>query len=209
MASFSQTPDDMALLTTSSARRPGRAAPYLASLLALVGLSAGLTPTAVDAAQDTPPATVSRVDLDRYAGTWFELARFPNRFQQQCAAEVMATYSTRPDGRIDVVNRCRRQDGGMTEAAGVARSVSPGSDARLKVRFAPAFLSFLPFVWGDYWIVDLADDYSTAVVGSPDRQYLWLLARTATVPEPIYQRLLAAAAREGYDIERLVRTPQN
>lgn len=204
MASFSQTLDDMALLTPSGTLS-GHRARHLAPLLVLLG---GLLPTSVvDAAQDTPPATVERVDLDRYVGTWFELARFPNRFQQQCAGDVTATYRTRPDGRIDVVNRCRRQDGGMTEAAGIARSVSPGSDARLKVRFAPAFLSFLPFVWGDYWILDLADDYSTAVVGSPDRQYLWLLARTATVPEPTYQRLLAAAAREGYDIERLVRTP--
>jgi apolipoprotein D and lipocalin family protein len=176
-------------------------------------VSGGLVCTMVAAAagqerQAAPPNTVPRVDLDRYVGTWFELARFPNRFQEQCVGEVTATYRARPDGRLDVINSCRREDGTMTEAKGVARSVSPGSDARLEVRFAPAFLSFLPFVWGDYWIIDLASDYSTAVVGSPDREYLWLLARTATVPEPVYQELLEAAAREGYDIDRLVRTRQ-
>ena len=155
---------------------------------------------------DAPPATVASVDLDRYAGRWFEIARFPNRFQRQCVSDVTATYTVMPDGRVEVINRCREEDGTVTEARGVARSVSPGSNARLEVRFAPAFLSFLPFVWGDYWVIDLSDDYTTAVVGSPDRQYLWLLSRTPSVGEPVYQRLVAAAAREGYAVDRLVRT---
>jgi apolipoprotein D and lipocalin family protein len=189
-------------------RRPGRGTRHRVGLIVFVAGLCGLAMATGRASQDTPPKTVARVDLDRYVGTWFELARFPNRFQRQCVGEVTATYRTRPDGRLDVVNRCRLEDGKEDEAVGVARSVSPGSDARLKVRFAPAFLSFLPMVWGDYWIVDLADDYSTVVVGSPDRQYLWLLARTPVVPEPVYQRLLDAAAREGYDVDRLVRTPQ-
>lgn len=155
---------------------------------------------------DSPPPTVAAVDLDRYAGRWFEIARFPNRFQRQCAGDVTATYTVRPDDRIEVVNRCRRADGTVTEATGVARSVSPGSNARLEVRFAPAWLSFLPFVWGDYWVIDLSDDYTTAVVGSPDRGYLWLLARTPAVTEPVYQRLVAAADRAGYPVDRLERT---
>jgi apolipoprotein D and lipocalin family protein len=208
MASFSQTCDDMTLLT-SPVRRPGRGTRHRVGLVVLVAGLCGLAPATGHAAQDTPPTTVARVDLDRYVGTWFELARFPNRFQRQCVGEVTATYRARPDGRLDVVNRCRVQGGQVDEAVGVARSVSPGSDAKLKVRFAPAFLSFLPMVWGDYWIVDLADDYSTVVVGSPDRQYLWLLARTPGVAEPVYQRLLDAASREGYDVDRLVRTPQD
>jgi apolipoprotein D and lipocalin family protein len=189
-------------------RRPGILTRGTVVLLVSGGLVLTMVAAAAGQERQAPPDTVSQVDLDRYVGTWFELARFPNRFQEQCVGEVTATYRARPDGRLDVINSCRREDGTMTEAKGVARSVSPGSDARLKVRFAPAFLSFLPFVWGDYWIIDLARDYSTAVVGSPDREYLWLLARTATVPEPVYQQLLEAAAREGYDIDRLVRTRQ-
>ena len=153
-----------------------------------------------------PPPTVASVDLDRYAGRWFEIARFPNRFQRQCVSDVTATYTLLADARVEVVNRCRRDDGTITEAAGVARSVSPGSNARLEVRFAPAWLSFLPFVWGDYWVIDLSDDYTTAVVGSPDRRYLWLLSRTPAVTEPVYLRLVAAADRAGYPVDRLVRT---
>ncbi len=155
---------------------------------------------------DPPPATVASVDLDRYAGRWFEIARFPNRFQRQCVSDVTATYTLTPDGRVDIVNRCREEDGTVAEARGVARTASPDSNARLQVRFAPAFLSFLPFVWGDYWVIDLSDDYTTAVVGSPDRQSLWLLARTPAVGEPVYQRLVAAAARQGYPVDGLERT---
>ena len=116
--------------------------------------------------------TVDAVNLDRYVGEWFEIARFPNRFQRNCAGDVRANYAMRADGRIDVINQCRRADGSLTEARGVARVVDPRTSAKLKVRFAPAVLSFLPFVWGDYWILGLADDYSWAVVGSPDRDYL-------------------------------------
>ena len=111
-----------------------------------------------------PVRTVPFVDLDRYAGDWFEIARFPNRFQRQCVGDVRASYARRADGRIDVVNRCRTDDG-RTEARGIARVVDERTFARLKVRFAPAWLSLLPFVWGDYWIIGLAEDYSWAVVG--------------------------------------------
>ena len=168
---------------------------------------AGAAPQAASTATVPAPTTVARVELDRYAGTWFEVARFANRFQRHCLGDVTATYRPRADGRLDVVNRCRTREGSIDEAVGIARSISPGSDARLQVRFAPRVLSLLPFVWGDYWILDLADDYSTAVVGSPDRQYLWLLARTPAVSVETYQAMLAAAARQRYDIDRIERTP--
>jgi apolipoprotein D and lipocalin family protein len=157
--------------------------------------------------QNTPPVqTVASVDLHRYAGDWFELARFPNRFQRQCAGDVQASYSRRDDGRIDVVNRCRAEDGRVTEARGVARVEDPRTFAKLKVRFAPAVLSFLPFVWGDYWIIGLADDYSWAVVGSPDRQYLWILARTPAIDAARYAAAIEAARANGFDVERLIET---
>jgi apolipoprotein D and lipocalin family protein len=162
-------------------------------------------------ARDTSTAevrTVDRVDLGRYLGEWFEVARFPNRFQRSCVGDVRAAYARRADSRIDVVNRCRTADG-ENEARGVARVVDQTSSAKLKVRFAPAALSFLPFVWGDYWIIGLADDYSWAVVGSPDRDYLWILSRTPALgPEP-YARALAAATRNGFDVTRLVETDQS
>ena len=115
-----------------------------------------------------PVRTVPAVDLNRYAGEWFEIARVPNRFQRDCVGEVRARYTRRADGRIDVLNQCRTATG-RNEANGIARVVDERTFAQLKVRFAPAALSFLPFVWGDYWIIGLADDYSWAVVGSPDR----------------------------------------
>jgi apolipoprotein D and lipocalin family protein len=157
----------------------------------------------------SPPATVDQVDLARYMGTYYEVARFPNRFQTQCLGDVTATYSLRPDGRVDVVNRCRLADGSMEEARGVARRAGKNtSNARLEVRFAPAFLSFLPQVWGDYWILGLGPDYGYSVVGSPDRQYLWILSRTPTMSEEAYGQALAIAASNGYDTSRLERTPQ-
>jgi apolipoprotein D and lipocalin family protein len=157
----------------------------------------------------TPPQvrTVPLVDLDRYAGDWFEIARFPNRFQRQCAGDVRASYARRPDGRLDVVNRCRTADG-QTEARGVARIVDEQTFARLKVRFAPAWLSFLPPVWGDYWIIGLAPDYSWAVVGEPGRSYLWILARQPRLDDASVAAARAAARASGYDVERLVPTPQ-
>lgn len=155
---------------------------------------------------DVSVRTVEAVDLNRYLGEWYEVARFPNRFQRSCAGDVRATYARRSDERIDVVNRCRTADGGAIEAQGVARIVDTRTSAKLKVRFAPAILSFLPFVWGDYWILGLADDYSWAVVGSPDRDYLWILARTPNLESGRFASALAVARANGFDVERLLRT---
>src|SRR5688500_2232418 len=132
---------------------------------AAVALVAAMTLQPATASAQTPPVrTVPFVDLDRYAGDWFEIARFPNRFQDQCVGDVRATYVRRPDGRVDVVNRCRTS-ARETEARGVARIVDQRTFAKLKVRFAPPWLSWLPMVWGDYWIIGLAPDYSWAVIG--------------------------------------------
>ena len=151
--------------------------------------------------------TVERVDLDRYLGEWYEVARFPNRFQDQCAGDVVATYSRRDDGRIEVVNRCRLADGTVDEAAGVARVVDAATNAKLKVRFAPGWLSWLPRVWGDYWIIGLADDYSWATIGSPDRK--WILSRTPELDATRLHAAREAARANGFDLGRLVMTPQS
>ena len=157
-----------------------------------------------------PLPTQDWVDLARYAGRWYEIARLPNRFQEQCAGDVAATYTPRPDGRVAVVNECRKRDGQITRAEGVARRADEkGPASRLKVRFAPAVLSFLPFAWGDYWIVDLDRDYRYALVGDPARKYLWILSRRPEMDAATYTSLAATAGRLGFDAARLVRTQQS
>jgi apolipoprotein D and lipocalin family protein len=153
---------------------------------------------------------VPSVDISRYIGTWYEIARLPNRFQDDCEGDVVATYTLLEDGVIKVVNRCRKAGGKITEAVGRAKKAGNGEpDSKLKVRFAPAFLSFLPFVWGNYWIIDLADDYSYAVVGEPDRKYFWVLSRTPKMNEETFQAVLDRARMQGYDLSTLINTEQN
>ena len=156
-----------------------------------------------------PLRVVPSVDLSRYAGLWYEIARLPNRFEEKCAGDVTAEYTLVGAGRLKVVNRCRKKDGSMTEAEGVARLADKkGANSRLKVRFAPGFLSFLPFVWGDYQIIELAPDYSHALVGDPSRKYLWILSRTPRLSDETYRRLTEAAGSQGFDVSRLLLTKQ-
>ncbi len=153
--------------------------------------------------------TVQSVDLQRYKGQWFEVARYPNRFQKKCVGNTTATYNLKDKGRIEVINECLKKNGKMDRAKGKAKIVDTQTNARLKVRFAPAWLSFLPFVWGDYWIIDLAEDYSYAVVGDPSRKYLWILAREPELETSVYQGILRRIEEKGFDPAKLVETPQN
>ncbi len=157
----------------------------------------------------TPLSVVPTLDYKRYAGTWYELARLPNRFQKQCASDVVATYTLRDDGRLTVQNRCRRSDGRIEEASGVARPVAGQPPSVLEVRFAPAFLAFLPAVWGDYQVLSLGEDYDYALVGEPKREFLWVLARSPRVNAARYERLLADAKAQGFDVSKLVKTSHN
>jgi apolipoprotein D and lipocalin family protein len=178
------------------------------ALLVPVAAAAVATPAATDDEVGAVVA-IARVDLERYAGLWYEIARLPNRYQDDCAGDVTAEYRLREDGRIDVVNTCRGPAGEVVRVEGVARRAGPGGEAgKLEVRFAPAILSFLPFVWGDYWILDLAEDYSYALVGGPSREYLWILARSPDLPDSLYQSLLERAAAQGFDVGRVKKTRQ-
>ncbi len=158
--------------------------------------------------KDQPPLqVVPSVDFSRYSGLWYEIARLPNRFQEKCAADVTATYSLKGENQLKVVNQCRKKNGKLTKAEGVARRASDeGPNSRLKVRFAPAWLSFLSFVWGDYQIMELAPDYSYALVGEPSRKYLWILSRTPVMDEATYNKLKDVAATQGFDMSKLIKT---
>lgn len=150
---------------------------------------------------------VPTVDLNRYVGTWFEIARLPNWFQDKCVSDVTATYSLLDDGEIKVVNQCRQENGEITTAEGLARrALEDGPNTKLKVRFAPAILSFLPFVWGDYWIIDLAPDYSYVVVGEPARKYLWVLSRSPMMDDHTLGEILERVKKQGFDLTSLMKT---
>lgn len=146
------------------------------------------------------PVPVAHVDLSRYVGRWYEIAKIPNRFQKQCARGTTATYTLREDGRIEVVNRCRKSNGDLDEARGIAEVVDPESNAKLRVSFV-SFLGIRPF-WGDYWILALGDDYEYALVGTPDREYGWVLARTPTLPADVVRGILERIREQGYDPDR-------
>jgi apolipoprotein D and lipocalin family protein len=150
---------------------------------------------------------VTYVDLARYIGTWYEIARLPNGFQKKCVSDVTTYYTLLDDGQIKVVNRCRCEGGSFKEAEGRARKArTDGPNTKLEVRFAPAFLSFLPFVWGKYWIIDLAEDYCYAVVGEPNREYLWILGRSPKLDEELFNEIIERIKIKGYNVSKLIRT---
>ena len=146
---------------------------------------------------------VAALDLQRYAGTWHEIAHLPMFFQRQCVDRITATYTALADGTIEVRNACRTKDGGSDESVGAARPVA-GSPGALKVRFAPPWLSWLPLVWADYWVVDLDPDYRWAVVGGPGRKNLWVLSRTPSMDRAVFETLKARAAERGYPVGQLI-----
>jgi apolipoprotein D and lipocalin family protein len=161
------------------------------------------------AAAQAPLRVAESVDLNRYAGTWFEIARLPNTSQSRCATDVHASYRLRPDGRLDVVNQCRNEEGEIEQVRGLARKAGKsGNNAVLEVRFRPAILSFLPGVWNDYWILGLGPDYTWAVIGTPSREFLWILSRTPRMSASSYEQAIEIARAGGFDTARLVRTPQ-
>jgi len=159
---------------------------FLALLLPAVGL----------ARADTPPVrSVSQVDLKRYTGTWYEIARFPMFFQRRCLGDTSARYAPLADGCLSVHNRCRTEDG-FDEATGKACTVPGTGNAQLKVSF------FWPFR-SDYWIIGLDPEYRWAVVGNPNRQYLWILSRTPRLSQESLDQARRIAAEQGYDLDLL------
>ncbi|MEO8649186.1 MAG: lipocalin family protein [Acidobacteriota bacterium] len=155
-----------------------------------------------------PLNTVPSVDLMRYSGKWYEIARYPNKFQKKCVGNTAATYTIKPEGRIEVLNECRSKDGKVDSARGEAKVIKDTGNAKLKVRFAPAFLSPFGFVWGDYWIIDLGPEYEYSVVGDPKRDYLWILSRTPELTDAVYESILRRVQDLGFDPGKVKKTPQ-
>jgi len=157
-----------------------------------------LTPSAPARPAGAQPVLVPvpSVELKRYAGGWYEIARIPNRFQRQCARHTIAQYGLRPDGRLSVLNQCIKRSGNVDQATGVAKVVDPVSRAKLKVSFV-SVLGWRPF-WGDYWVIGLDHDYRWAVVGSPDRRYGWVLSRTPRLDDASMASIRELLERQGF-----------
>ena len=148
-----------------------------------------------------PLATVPHVELNEYLGRWYEIARYPTRFERKCVANAMANYSQRSDGKIDVLHTYRREDGSVNKSKGIAEIKDPNTNAKLKVTFSWPFSD-------EYWILDLASDYSYAAVGEPTRRCLWILSRTPQMDEQTYNSIAGRLQQLGFDPARLERCPQ-
>ena len=169
---------------------------FLITFFTFIGLAA----VALESRKDDLEV-VQSVDLTRYVGRWYEIARLPNSFQKKCADTVSANYTMAADGKIEVVNQCRKASGEYATARGEAKIVDKKTNAKLKVTF------FWPF-YGDYWILDLGPNYEYAVVGDPDRKYLWILSRSPRMDEALLEQLLQKMAAKGFNTEMMIRTSQ-
>lgn len=175
-------------------------------LLTLISLCTLLVAGCAGIESRTPLQTVASVDLVRYAGTWYEIARLPMWFQRHCI-DSKATYTIRPDGKIGVHNECVTDAGGLDQVDGIATVVDTKTNAKLAVTFDNFFARLVgPSREGNYWILDLDPEYQTALVGTPDRRYLWILSRTSQLDEPTYQRLVAKAEQLGFPVSDLIKS---
>lgn len=149
--------------------------------------------------------TVARLDLQRYAGAWFEYARLPTATESVCASDVTAHYTLNADGTLRVLNRCVDRAGTPHDVRGVGRAEGDAA-GRLEVCVAPKWLRWLPFVWAPYWVLDVDADYRHALVGTPDQRHLWLLARAPQIDREQLLRMVTLAEAQGFPVERLRRT---
>lgn len=177
-------------------------------LFTALGLAAGVL-SAGAALPPYPPATAARVDLNRYVGRWYEIVRLPTPFQRTTEA-ALAEYGRNPDGTVSVRNVAVSPDRkSQREIRGTAKVLNPPENTKLAVRFDTWFGRFIPIPKeGNYWILYVDEGYRTALVGTPDRKYLWILARDPKLPEAKLQELIGKARAQGYDTSRLIRDPR-
>lgn len=155
----------------------------------------------------TDVTAVPNLDLRRYLGRWYEICRLPLKYEDATATDITATYSLDDDGGVRVDNRCFDEDGEPSQALGKATPVDD-SKSRLKVTFLPEYIRWIPFTSGDYWVLKIDPDYKIALVGTPDRKFLWLLARQPDLPDATRDEFLAEARRQGFDLSGLI-TPRH
>jgi apolipoprotein D and lipocalin family protein len=176
----------------------------------LAGIGAAMVAIALSVATAAPPLkTVEHLDAERWAGTWFEVARVPNSLQARCRTDATTTYLPQPDGSLRVVQRCRDADDNWFVAT--ARAVGFGGElsaSRFKLSYLPAWLDWLPAVRGDHWVVMLDDDYRYAVISEPSREQLWILSRTPELEASTYDAIVARLRNARFPVDELVPTPQ-
>lgn len=167
-----------------------------------------IKPNAIIHKSASTPTTVDSVDLKKYAGTWYEIGRLPMYFQRNCASDVTANYTEKTDGSgIIVTNKCVQKDGSGITSEGIAKPVDE-SGSKLKVTFLPSWIRWLPVGRADYWVLARDADYKTALVGTPDKKYLWLLARSPNVTQETYAKYRQIAQQQGYDLKEFKLTSQ-
>ncbi|PYE40211.1 lipocalin family protein [Psychrobacter fozii] len=167
-----------------------------------------IEPSAIIHKSVNTPTTVDSVDLEKYAGTWYEIGRLPMYFQRKCAGDVTANYAQKADGKgITVTNKCMAEDGSEIVAEGLAKPTDE-TGSKLKVTFLPSWIRWLPVGRADYWVLARDADYKTALVGTPDKDYLWLLARSPNVSQETYSKYRQIAQQQGYDLKEFKLTPQ-
>ncbi|RLP21960.1 lipocalin family protein [Mesorhizobium sp. YM1C-6-2] len=155
----------------------------------------------------TEVTAIPKLDLNKYLGRWYEICRLPLRWEDETATDITATYSLNGDGNIKVDNRCFDEDGKPSQAIGEAEPVDD-TNSRLKVTFLPEYVRWLPFTKGDYWVLKIDPAYSTALVGTPDRKYLWVLSRQPQIADDTKAEFLAEARRQGFNLTNLI-TPRH
>ena len=159
-------------------------------------------------AQTKPLHVVEKVELDKYLGVWYEVARKPMYFQNKCDRDVSATYTLNENGNIAVDNRCYAQDGKLNQSSGEAFVQNAPFNSKLKVSFLPESIRWLPVGRGDYWILKIADDYQTVLVGEPKRKYMWVLSRSAQPDPAVVKEYLDYAQSVGFDLSYIIHTKQ-
>lgn len=181
---------------------------FFLSLLSATTIAFVSTQVSAQESAAIPVKTIPSLDVPRYLGTWYEIAKFPNWFQKKCVSNTKAVYSLKDDGKLKVLNSCKTASGEVSEAEGTARQMGASDSPKLEVRFAPDWLSFLPLVWGDYWVIDLDSQYQVAAVSDPRREYLWVLSRTPQLDAAVYDALLKRLQDQQFDIRKLELTQQ-
>ena len=168
----------------------------------------GLGAATLAYAQTKPLQTVDKVQLDRYLGVWYEIARKPMYFENKCSRDVTATYTLNENGNVSVTNRCLSKDGQLQQSIGEAFVQNAPFNTKLKVSFLPEAIRWLSVARGDYWILKIDDDYQTVLIGEPRRKYMWVLSRSAQPDQAVVNEYLEYAKSVGYNLTDLIHTKQ-